>query len=168
MASKVTPQAGADVSELDALLPQRVIIIAGEQLTVREYTLFDTLMLHDHLEPLIVSLAGMVTSPSVDVSTVMRVLASHAHSLPTLMAWAVDRDAKWVSQLSGTAGAELMDWWWSVNAHFFINAARRRLTHELAVLSASQEAASASPGSSPPSSPPDTTQTGSDITPTGN
>ena len=168
MASKVSPQAGADISELDALLPRRVITIAGEQLTVREYTLFDTLMLHDHLEPLIVSLAGMVTSPSVDVSTVMRVLSSHARSLPALIAWAVDRDAQWVSQLSGTEGAELMDWWWSVNAHFFISAARRRVTLELAALSASHAAASASHDSSPPSSPPDTTPTGSDITPSGN
>lgn len=146
--------------DLSVLLSTRDITIAGRNLTVREFTLADSLAMNDALKPVVDSLADVMQSEWPSFESVQDVLARHAQVLPELLACCVDQPVEWVSTLPGSDGTALMDWWWTVNRRFFMSAAVRQIT-----LRAAREKPSPLAASSPRSSGQATTQKDSAATP---
>ncbi|EIY0667512.1 hypothetical protein MMC72_001638 [Salmonella enterica] len=142
-AKTTTDAAGED--DLTVLMPDREIPLAGETVTVREYTLRDTLALHAVLAPVVEALATVTENAWASYEAVETVLAAQHEAVIVLVAHSISRPPSFVAGLSGTEGMTLMDWWWSVNRHFFMTAVIRRLVCR-------QVTASGSAASSPSSS----------------
>lgn len=146
--------------ELSVLLSTRNITIAGRGLVIREYTLMDMLQLGDKLDALTHSLAEVMQKPWPPLEEVESVLRKHAGDIPELIACTVEQPIPWVALLPADEGQTLMDWWWTQNRRFFMNAVVR-----LETIRATRAKLSASAASSQPSSGPDTTRAGSEPTP---
>ncbi|EHN5173256.1 hypothetical protein KI912_003112 [Salmonella enterica] len=149
MTNRQTTTDAAD--DLDVLFPERELRLAGENVTIREYTLKDTLTLHTVLMPVVDALAAVTETTWASYETVETVLAAHHEAVIVLVAHSIDRAPAFVAGLSGTEGMTLMDWWWSVNRHFFMNAVIRRLVCRQVTPSGS---AASSPSSSGRATPP--------------
>jgi len=149
--------------ELSVLLSTRNITIAGRALVIREYNLMDMLQLGEKLSALTQSLAGAMQTPWPPIEDIEAVLARHAGDLPELIACTVDQPVQWVALLPGSEGQALIDWWWTQNRRFFMNAVVR-----LETIRATRAKLSASAASSQPSSGPDTLRTGLEPTPSAN
>ncbi|EJF5828989.1 hypothetical protein M8W91_002811 [Salmonella enterica] len=113
--------------DLNVLLPEREIPLAGETVTIREYSLKDTLALHAVLAPVVDALATVTENAWASYETVETVLAEQHEAVIVLVAHSISKPPSFVAGLSGTEGMTLMDWWWSVNRHFFMTAVIRRL-----------------------------------------
>lgn len=146
--------------ELSVLLSTRNITIAGRGLVIREYNLMDMLQLGDKLDALTHSLAEVMDNPWPPVEEVEAVLRKHAGDIPELIACTVDQPIQWVALLPASDGQTLIDWWWTQNRRFFMNAVVR-----LVGIRATRAKLSASAASSQPSSGPGTTRAGSEPTP---
>ncbi|HBY1005073.1 TPA: hypothetical protein MIP48_10910 [Klebsiella pneumoniae] len=157
----MSKQKSADTEdELSVLLSTRNITIAGRGLVIREYTLMDMLQLGDKLDALTHSLAEVMQTPWPPLEEVESVLRKHAGDIPELIACTVEQPIPWVALLPAGEGQTLMDWWWTQNRRFFMNAVVR-----LETIRATRAKLSASAASSQPSSGPDTTRAGSEPTP---
>lgn len=139
--------------ELSVLLSTRNITIAGRGLVIREYTLMDMLQLGDKLDALTRSLAEVMQTPWPPLEEVESVLRKHAGDIPELIACTVEQPIPWVALLPAGEGQTLMDWWWTQNRRFFMNAVVR-----LETIRATRAKLSASAASSQLSSGPDTTR----------
>ncbi|HIE4801216.1 TPA: DUF6631 family protein [Serratia marcescens] len=117
----------AQTSDLTILLSTRDIDIGAERLTIREYTLHDSLELYEAISPVAADLAAVMDSESIVTEQVRAVLARHYSLMPLLIARTVDRSPEWVAGLPADYGLVLMDWWWSLNRSFFIGAAVQKL-----------------------------------------
>ncbi|EPU1123057.1 DUF6631 family protein [Klebsiella pneumoniae] len=146
--------------ELSVLLSTRNITIAGRALVIREYNLMDMLQLGDKLDALTHSLAEVMGNPWPPVEEVEAVLRKHAGDIPELIARTVDQPIQWVALLPASDGQTLIDWWWTQNRRFFMNAVVR-----LVGIRATRAKLSASAASSQPSSGPGMTRAGSEPTP---
>ena len=146
--------------ELSVLLSTRNITIAGRGLVIREYNLMDMLQLGDKLDALTHSLAEVMDNPWPPVEEVEAVLRKHADDIPELIACTVDQPIQWVALLPASDGQTLIDWWWTQNRRFFMNAVVR-----LETIRATRAKLSASAASSQPSSGPGMTRAGSEPTP---
>ena len=146
--------------ELSVLLSTRNIAIAGRGLVIREYTLMDMLQLGDKLDALTDSLSEVMRTPWPPLEEIEAVLRKHAGDIPELIACTVDQPIQWVAQLPASDGQTLIDWWWTQNRRFFMNAVVR-----LETIRATRAKLSASAASSQPSSVQDTTRPGSEPTP---
>ncbi|WP_431222203.1 DUF6631 family protein [Serratia sp. L9] len=146
--------------DISVLLPNRDVPIAGRFLTVREFTLADSLAMHHELKPIIASLADVMQSEYPGFDAVMDVLAQHAFSLPLLVARSCDQPVEWVNSLPASEGSTLIDTFWTANRRFFMTAAIRQVTIRAAMKKTSDTAAF-----SPHSSGQAITQNGSPTTP---
>ncbi|ECG5643235.1 hypothetical protein E1K64_15945 [Salmonella enterica subsp. enterica serovar Poona] len=144
----VTAQGDDDLS---VLLPDRTLVLAGETVTLREYSLQDTLVLHAVLAPVVDALAAVTENAWASYDAVETVLAAQHEVVIVLVAHSIGRPPSFVAGLSGTEGMTLMDWWWSVNRHFFMTAVIRRLVCRQVTASGS---AASSPSSSVQATPP--------------
>ncbi|HFJ3367574.1 TPA: DUF6631 family protein [Salmonella enterica] len=131
--------------DLSVLLPEQSFTLAGETVTLREYSLRDTLTLHAVLAPVVNALATVTENAWASYERVETVLAAQHEAVIILVAHSINKPPSFVEDLSGTEGMTLMDWWWSVNRHFFMTAVIRRLVCR-------QVTASGSAASSPSSS----------------
>ncbi|MBW5893113.1 hypothetical protein IM880_12900 [Pectobacterium polaris] len=147
-------------NELETLISSREINIAGESLTVREYSLVDSLSLHEPITELVSALADVMKSRALAFDEVEMLLARHIHIIPVLVARAVDKPSEWVATLSATDGQTLLDWFWTVNRHFFMTAAIRRITvQSVQNKPKSSDSAASSPHSSEPDTAPNASRT---------
>ncbi len=146
--------------DLSVLLSTRNITIAGRGLVIREYNLMDMLQLGDKLDALTHSLAEVMQTPWPPLEEIEGVLRKHAGDIPELIACTVEQPIQWVALLPASDGQTLIDWWWTQNRRFFMNAVVR-----LETIRATRAKLSASAASSQPSSGPDTTRAGSEATP---
>lgn len=149
-----TPAATADTAgddDLSILLPEREIPLAGEIVTIREYSLKDTLTLHAVLAPVVDALATVTENAWASYEAVETILAAQHEAVIVLVAHSIGKPPSFVAELSGTEGMTLMDWWWSVNRHFFMTAVIRRLVCRQMTASGS---AASSPSSSAQAIPP--------------
>lgn len=115
-------------SDLEKLLSTREIEVGKEKLTIREYSLIDSLALYQVIDPFVEALAEvMKASEMPDVELVRAVMADHKERIPELIGRAIDRPAAWVAKLSAADSLILIDWWWVLNRAFFIGAATRKI-----------------------------------------
>lgn len=136
--------------DLEVLHPERRLIIAGRQITVREYGFVEGLRLQPLAEPLIEDLrAHLEEGRSWNVEAVHSLLGRHADAVLRLMAVAADVESEWIDSLDQDAGAALMFLWWTVNGPFYMRCAivRARAAQALA---AQRAGATSTPPSSGP------------------
>jgi hypothetical protein len=139
----------AEADDLAVLAPDAEITLAGEAVTVREYTFGEQLRHGALLTELTEAMRPAFALKEGDVGALFDALAAHHEALLAAIALAVDRAAEWVAALSGEDGETLMLTWWRVNQGFFV---RRLVLYP--VLAAARKAAGAPAGakSSPSSS----------------
>ncbi|WP_174866795.1 DUF6631 family protein [Pectobacterium polaris] len=157
----MSAQEDTAANELETLISSRTLTLAGVDVTVREYTLMDSLSLHEPIAQLVSALADVMKSRALSFDEVESLLARHVHIIPVLVARSVDQPAEWVLALNATDGQTLLDWFWTINRHFFMTAAVRRIT----VQNVQNRTSSDTAASSPLSSEPDITQNVSRTTP---
>ncbi len=141
MAQKIDPathdapaaKAAAGADDLQILMPDADLTIAGETITVREYRFFDGLALRQQAAPFFDDLYNLLgregaAPPSFD--EIEMLVATHAELVKAMVALSVARTAEWVAALSETEGDALLITWWQVNSGFFIRRVMRRALQE--------------------------------------
>jgi hypothetical protein len=137
------------LNDLDILAPGRELKIAGETLTVREFTFGEQMQhgavlaeLADALRPVLEPNAG-----GDPLTAILDALAAQAQSVTALIAASIDKPPEWVEALDGDAGEALAITWWTVNKGFFIRRLLRPLQFQAALNSPTAGAASSLPSS---------------------
>jgi hypothetical protein len=141
--------------DLDVLHPERVLHIAGQDITVREYGHLEWLRLLPAAAPLVADIAALLgRGDDPDYEAVLLLLAERIDGvLPlVLQAAGMDRDA--FEALDPADGEALLLAWWSVNGRFFVQRAATRAV--LARLKRPSAGVSSTPPSSPTATAPET------------
>lgn len=126
MARIRTPKKEAGADDLEVLHPERLLTIAGREITVREYGFVEGLRLLPLAEPIIASLQGDMARGVPTFDSVMGTIAEHADVAVQLMAIAAGVDVEWIESLGQNDGQALMMIWWSVNGPFYMRTAATR------------------------------------------
>ena len=146
MAQK-TKTAPAD-NELEILHPEQELTLAGETITVHEFTFLEGLKAQQWVEPIVTDLGGLFTDgPRRDpgLAELNAVFAEHASALLELLSLATGKPRDWLERLSDADGSLLTLAFWTVNSSFFL----RRILTDRVVKGVREEKASAPASSSP-------------------
>lgn len=110
-----------EASEIDVLYPERVLTLAGEEITVRELAFAQTLRLEAAMAPMIQAFIDLpVDDDGERVTAQLWILfGEHAQAWIGFMATACGKPREWVEQLSDADGRALTMTVWGVNAAFF-------------------------------------------------
>jgi hypothetical protein len=135
--------------ELNVLLPDRTLTLAGEEITVREFRFAESLELAPLAAPIIADLASMATADEAPAgSALFAVLGVHQEAFLELVARSIGRPRAWIEGLSRKEGRALALTFWEVNADFFLDDVRlEALTRRL--LGAESDGESSPSNSSP-------------------
>jgi len=111
------------VDEADVLLPDQVVTVNGESVTVREFTLMQELRLAGKSGPILEALRKASFDGDEDITQqqLEQVFAEHEATFCELLAAACDKPVGWVYRVRGREGAALFMTFWSVNRHFFLD-----------------------------------------------
>ena len=142
----VAQAAPAADNDLAVLHPERVVVLAGTRVTVREYGHIEWLRLQAAATPLVGALAAMLDAgqePTYEQA--LAVLADNADALAPLVAQAADMPLADFDALAPDDGELLLMTWWGCNGRFFV----RRALNKVAVARA-EAARSAGARSTPP------------------
>ena len=168
------PAADREPSDMEVLHPERFVELGGQKIMVREYGNVEWLRLLPVAEPMVAAVAEMLAGPNEPTyEVVLNAIATHTDGLLPLILQAVDRDIDWLESLAPDEVEVLLQAWWGVNFHFFVQRARNRQAVERAsaalkeriVAQAMQTMESAGARSTPPSSPTATSEATSVATP---
>ena len=108
-------------NDLDVLYPERVAVIAGRQVTMREYSFVESLQHAAPIAGLTDAMVGVALAGNFhDLDSLRNAFGSQWASVIDLIALACDQPASWVSSLGAQDGEQLFLLWWSVNADFFL------------------------------------------------
>ena len=141
---------GAD--DLQVLHPERSPIIAGRQVTVREYGFIEGLGLRPLAQPFLDDLHAQIGAGGVpELEQILVILGKHHLAIQELVATAADVEPQWVAELDQDSGYRLLMTWWTVNGPFYMRSVLTRVVAEKAAA-----AVRAGRTSTPPSSPLDT------------
>lgn len=112
-----------DADDLDVLMPERALTVAGMTVTVREYTFAQQLQHRADLRPVIDAVAGlfagMDAAGGVALEQLTDALATVHEPVMTCVAIACGQPREWVEGLTGADVDNLLFTWWGVNADFF-------------------------------------------------
>lgn len=117
-------------NEVDVLMPDREVVVAGETVSVRELRFADTVAaardVHAVTSALleVVKLDGM---RAVDMATLDAVFATCAEQIVTLAMIATGKPREWFDTLSARDGDLLLTVFWTVNSFFFMERLVSRL-----------------------------------------
>lgn len=124
----------AKADEINVLLPNREVIIGGETVTVREYSLRDSMVLYPYIDVITTEISELFkTDNDIPITAVEPIFAQNYDTLTVLIAHATSTSIEFIDSLNSLDGMKLIDMWWIVNAHFFINAAARKLFQKAAI-----------------------------------
>ena len=132
--AQTTAEQSAD--ELNILFPNQKLVIGGEELDVKEYTLIQQLQYRAKFMPFIATLRkelnGAQISGEFDVDAVLGCIAAHYADVLELVALSVGKPTDYVQALTGEEAESLLLVWWAVNSDFFTRQAVRPLLESLA------------------------------------
>ncbi|MDF7669885.1 hypothetical protein PT276_01475 [Orbaceae bacterium ESL0721] len=132
MAEKVIQKEQQD--DLAILMPNREISIAGETITVREYSFKDALTIGAEIEQFTVLIvAAMNESNKLTIEQADALIIDNLTLVNSLISIAINKPVSFIESLSYTDGLQLLDWWWVVNSAFFMNAVTRRIIRQNAI-----------------------------------
>lgn len=116
----------SNVDELNILMPEQSLSVAGATVTVHEYTFAEQLQHRALLRPVIDAVAGLFDGTDADgvkLDDMTDALAAVYDPVISVVAIACGQPREWVAALSGEDSEKLFFTWWGVNASFFIRQA---------------------------------------------
>lgn len=141
---------GKDTELIEVLFSDQVVVIGGQEITVREFRFLEGLKVAAEARPIIAGLRDLAKSGTPPAEAIDQLISEHAELWVRLVARACDRDAAWVAALPDTEASALNLAFWGTNGRFF---GRRLVLH--AALDQAATKPSAGVRSSSISSPPD-------------
>lgn len=133
MAEKVTAK-NEESNDLAVLMPNREITLAGETITVREYSFKDALTIGreiDQFAALIVN--EMNGTNKITIEQADAIIFNNLELVYSLISTSIQKPISFIEALSYENGLQLLDWWWVVNSGFFMNAVTRKIIRQNAV-----------------------------------
>jgi hypothetical protein len=129
-----------DPDELDILLPDVELTMAGDPVIVREYRFVQGMQAQALAKPLLDDLAAVFLpddAPDGDdaaqaegiLNALGEIFGRHPHLMVKLLAMSTGKPADWIESLNDEDGQTLLLTWWGVNKDFF---ARRLTTYLVA------------------------------------
>lgn len=107
-------------------ISDREVTIAGEVITVHEYTFRDTLKYHREIKFIVNMLTDlMMDKKEISSDEIKALIADNYDIVCNLVAGSVNKTPEWVEGIKGQSAIDLFDWWWVVNSPFFITAVKR-------------------------------------------
>lgn len=135
-------------NELETLIPDDTLEIAGVSVTVHEYTFMEGLRVDAIAAPVVDGLAGIFLDREGDgqfpMSELAAVFGDHPETLVELLSIATGMPQSWVKALGDADGQLLLMTWWAQNRFFFV----RRLVQEMAGRQAAEKASGSLAGAS--------------------
>lgn len=121
---------------LAALHPNLTSTIAGREITVREYSFFESLEVAHKASALISDVADMLQNATLSYTTIRRLFGVHRDVVVALIAQSASVDKEWILGLQPLDAEILTSTWFSVNSGFFIHEAAVDLRERRAQLDA--------------------------------
>lgn len=124
--------------DLQVLHPDQLVIIAGREVTVREYRFVEGL----RLQPLYADFVNDIferldNGEQPEIHHVIELLGRYEQQLIELIAAAADVEIDWIKGLPDSEGMHLMYAWWTANVAFFMRRVHSRIAAKRAIKKAS-------------------------------
>lgn len=133
MAKTVEPDrqdtsAAQAAEDLNILMPNKTIPLAGENIEVKEYPFMVWLKLKPRCHGLVEDLAEFIEREN-DILTdeLLEFFENHFQFMTTLLCESIDQTVEFLEQLTDEEMNLLLMNWWVVNKHFFLKSANRLL-----------------------------------------
>lgn len=128
--SELNKKVGED--DLQILHPHQTQIIAGKEITVREYGWVEGLKLRSTMQPIVADFQEIIErGQSPEGEDIEIILSKHAAVVVELIAASANVDIEFMETLSDEEGSKLELAWWGCNGHFFIQKAINNLARKL-------------------------------------
>lgn len=138
MAEKVTTK-NEEFNNLAVLMPNREITLAGETITVREYSFKDALTIGNEIDQFVVLIvAEMNSTNTLSIEQADTIIMNNLDLVYSLISTSIQKPVTWIEALSYENGLQLLDWWWVVNSGFFMNAVTRKIIRQNAAKQVNQ------------------------------
>ena len=130
MAEKVTTTK-EEFNNLEVLMPNREITLAGETITVREYSFKDALTIGNEIDQFVALIvAEMNSTNKLSIEQADLIIINNLELVYSLISTSIQKPITWIEALSYEDGLQLLDWWWVVNSGFFMNAVTRKIIRQ--------------------------------------
>ncbi|MFU8924897.1 DUF6631 family protein [Acinetobacter puyangensis] len=135
MAEEVKPPqdpAAQAAEDLATIFPETTITIAGETITVNEYTFMKWVQLKSLHKDFIQALSELVaqSGEGVLVDDLFEFFEDHSTDLSSFLSDSIGKDWEWLEPLTDADMTVLLMSWWQVNKHFFLRAIHRNMRHQ--------------------------------------
>lgn len=138
MAEKVTTTK-EEFNNLEVLMPNREITLAGETITVREYSFKDALTIGNEIDQFVALIvAEMNSTNKLSIEQADLIIINNLELVHSLISTSIQKPVTWIEALSYENGLQLLDWWWVVNSVFFMNAVTRKIIRQNAAKQVNQ------------------------------
>lgn len=153
------PENAEAAEDLDVLHPERRLVLAGREITVREYGFVEGLRLHGLAKPFADEISALLTAGDVlSYERMLDLIGDHHEVVMELVAISADVERAWLDTLGDADGNLLLMAWWGACGPFFLRSAVRRYQIERQEKAALERIVKDAAGamSTPASSPTDT------------
>lgn len=138
MAEKVTATK-AESNDLATLMPNREIVLAGETITVREYSFKDALTIGNEIDQFVTLIVTEMNGTNkITIEQADTIIMGNLELVYSLISTSIQKPISFIEALSYEDGLQLLDWWWVVNSRFFMNAVTRKIIRQNAAKQANQ------------------------------
>lgn len=133
MAEKVTATK-EESNDLATLMPNREIVLAGETITVREYSFKDALTIGNEIDQFVALIVNEMNGTNkITIEQADTIIFNNLELVYSLISTSIQKPISFIEALSYENGLQLLDWWWVVNSGFFMNAVTRKIIRQNAV-----------------------------------
>ncbi|OCG45772.1 hypothetical protein A9G34_01355 [Gilliamella sp. Choc4-2] len=138
MAEKVTATK-EESNDLATLMPNREIVLAGETITVREYSFKDALTIGNEIDQFVALIVNEMNGTNkITIEQADSIIMNNLELVYSLISTSIQKPISFIEALSYEDGLQLLDWWWVVNSRFFMNAVTRKIIRQNAAKQANQ------------------------------
>ena len=130
MAEKVTATK-EESNDLATLMPNREIVLAGETITVREYSFKDALTIGNEIDQFVTLIVTEMNGTNkITIEQADTIIMGNLKLIYSLISTSIQKPISFIEALSYEDGLQLLDWWWVVNSRFFMNAVTRKIIRQ--------------------------------------
>lgn len=130
MAEKVTATK-EESNDLATLMPNREIVLAGETITVREYSFKDALTIGNEIDQFVTLIVTEMNGTNkINIEQADSIIMNNLELIYSLISTSIQKPISFIESLSYSDGLQLLDWWWVVNSGFFMNAVTRKIIRQ--------------------------------------
>lgn len=138
MAEKVTAK-NEESNDLEVLIPNREITLAGEIITVREYSFKDALTIGNDIDQFVALIVNEMNGTNkITIEQADAIIMNNLKLVYSLISTSIQKSITWIEALSYEDGLQVLDWWWVVNSGFFMNAVTRKIIRQNAAKQVNQ------------------------------